>query len=147
MEIKVTTLDGKDAGNVTLTDEIFGLEPRQDILHRVVRYQLAKAAGTHKAKDRAEASRTGAKMYKQKGTGGARHHSARAPQFRGGGKAHGPVVRRHEHRPAQEGPRARPEACAVGQGQVGSSDHRHRRVEAGRGQDQGAGCQVSRRWT
>jgi len=98
MDIKITTLAGKEAGNVKLSEEIFGLEPREDILQRVVRWQLAKKQqGTHKAKGRAEVSRTGAKMYKQKGTGRARHHSARAPQFRGGGKAHGPVVRSHEH--------------------------------------------------
>jgi len=98
MDIKITTLAGKDAGNVALADEIFGLEPREDILQRVVRWQLAKKqAGTHKAKGRAEIARTGAKMYRQKGTGRARHHSARAPQFRGGGKAHGPVVRSHGH--------------------------------------------------
>jgi len=98
MDIKITTLAGKDAGNVSLSDEIFGLEPREDILQRVVRWQLAKKQqGTHKAKGRSEIARTGAKMYKQKGTGRARHHSARAPQFRGGGKAHGPVVRSHEH--------------------------------------------------
>ena len=98
MEFNVKTLEGKDAGKVSLSDEIFGLEPREDILARVIRWQLAKKQqGTHKAKGRAEVSRTGAKMYKQKGTGRARHHSARAPQFRGGGKAHGPVVRSHEH--------------------------------------------------
>lgn len=98
MDIKITTLAGKDAGQVSLSEEIFGLEPREDILQRVVRWQLAKKQqGTHKAKGRAEIARTGAKMYKQKGTGRARHHSARAPQFRGGGKAHGPVVRSHEH--------------------------------------------------
>ena len=98
MDIKITTLSGDDAGQVTLSDEIFGLEPREDILQRVVRWQLAKRRqGTHKAKGRSEIARTGAKMYKQKGTGRARHHSARAPQFRGGGKAHGPVVRSHEH--------------------------------------------------
>ncbi|PTM98998.1 50S ribosomal protein L4 [Mycoplana dimorpha] len=98
MDLKVTTLEGKDAGKVSLSDAIFGLEPREDIIARVVRWQLAKKQqGTHKAKGRAEVSRTGAKMYKQKGTGRARHHSARAPQFRGGGKAHGPVVRSHEH--------------------------------------------------
>ena len=98
MDIKITTLAGKDAGNVSLSDEIFGLDAREDILQRVVRWQLAKKQqGTHKAKGRAEINRTGAKMYKQKGTGRARHHSARAPQFRGGGKAHGPVVRSHEH--------------------------------------------------
>jgi large subunit ribosomal protein L4 len=98
MDIKITTLAGKDAGKVKLSEEIFGLEPREDILQRVVRWQLAKRQqGTHKAQTRAEVARTGAKMYKQKGTGRARHHSARAPQFRGGGKAHGPVVRSHEH--------------------------------------------------
>ena len=98
MDLKITTLGGKDAGKVELSDEIFGLDPREDILQRVVRWQLAKKQqGTHKAKGRAEIARTGAKMYKQKGTGRARHHSARAPQFRGGGKAHGPVVRSHEH--------------------------------------------------
>ncbi|MBA5806140.1 50S ribosomal protein L4 [Rhizobium changzhiense] len=98
MEFNVKTLEGKDAGKVSLSDAIFGLEPREDILARVIRWQLAKKQqGTHKAKGRAEVSRTGAKMYKQKGTGRARHHSARAPQFRGGDKAHGPVVRSHEH--------------------------------------------------
>ena len=98
MDFKVTTLAGKDAGKLKLSDEIFGLDPREDILQRVVRWQLAKKQqGTHKAKGRAEISRTGAKMYKQKGTGRARHSSARAPQFRGGGKAHGPVVHSHEH--------------------------------------------------
>jgi large subunit ribosomal protein L4 len=98
MDLKITTLAGADAGKVKLSDEIFGLDPREDILARVIRWQLAKKQqGTHKAKGRAEVHRTGAKMYKQKGTGRARHHSARAPQFRGGGKAHGPVVRSHEH--------------------------------------------------
>ena len=98
MDLNVKTLEGKDAGTVSLSDAIFGLEPREDILARMVRWQLAKKQqGTHKAKGRAEVSRTGAKMYKQKGTGRARHHSARAPQFRGGGKAHGPVVRSHAH--------------------------------------------------
>jgi len=96
MDLKVTTLAGKDAGKVTLADEIFGLEPREDILQRVVRWQLAKRQqGTHQTKGRADIARTGAKMYRQKGTGRARHSSARAPQFRGGGKAHGPVTRSH----------------------------------------------------
>ncbi len=98
MDLTVTTLEGKDAGKVSLSDAIFGLEPREDIIARVVRWQLAKKQqGTHKSKTRAEIARTGAKMFKQKGTGRARHHSARAPQFRGGGKAHGPVVRSHAH--------------------------------------------------
>ena len=96
MELKVTTLEGKEAGSVQLSDEIFGLEPRKDIIQRCVQWQLNKRqAGTHKAKGRAEIWRTGKKMYKQKGTGGARHGSARVPQFRGGGRAFGPVVRSH----------------------------------------------------
>src|SRR6187551_4111568 len=97
MELKVTTLEGKETGSVQLPDAIFGLEPRQDIIARCVQWQLNKRqAGTHKAKGRAEIWRTGKKMYKQKGTGGARHGSARVPQFRGGGRAFGPVVRSHE---------------------------------------------------
>ena len=98
MDIAVSTLAGKESGKVSLSETVFGLEPRQDIIQRVVRWQLAKKQqGTHKTLGRSEVSRTGAKMYKQKGTGKARHHSARAPQFRGGGKAHGPVVRDHSH--------------------------------------------------
>lgn len=98
MDIAVKTFEGKEAGKVTLSDEIFGLEVRQDILARVVRWQLAKRrAGTHKTKGRSEINRTKSKMYKQKGTGRARHHAASAPQFRGGGRAFGPVVRSHAH--------------------------------------------------
>jgi large subunit ribosomal protein L4 len=98
MDVKITTLAGAEAGAVKLSEAIFGLDPREDILQRVVRWQLAKRQqGTHQAKGRADIARTGAKMYKQKGTGRARHSSARAPQFRGGGKAHGPVARSHEH--------------------------------------------------
>lgn len=98
MDIKITTLSGGEAGSVTLADDIFGLEPREDILQRVVRWQLAKRQqGSHQTLGRAEIARTGAKLYKQKGTGRARHGSARAPQFRGGGKAHGPVSRSHAH--------------------------------------------------
>ena len=96
MELKVTTLEGKEAGSVQLSDAIFGLEPRQDIIARCVQWQLNKRqAGTHKAKGRAEIWRTGKKMYKQKGTGGARHGSRRAPQFVGGSRAFGPIVRSH----------------------------------------------------
>ncbi|MCB1457012.1 MAG: 50S ribosomal protein L4 [Nitratireductor sp.] len=96
MEIKVTTLDGKASGKVSVSDEVFGLEPRVDILDRMIRYQLAKRrSGNHAVQNRADVSRTGGKMYKQKGTGRARHSSARAPQFRGGGRAFGPVVRDH----------------------------------------------------
>lgn len=98
MDLNVKTLEGKDAGKVSLSDAIFGLEVREDIIARMVRYQLAaKRQGTHQSLTRGEVSRTGAKMFKQKGTGRARHHSARAPQFRGGGKAHGPVSRDHSY--------------------------------------------------
>lgn len=98
MQIDILSLDGTSAGSIELKDEIFGLEPREDLIARMVRYQLDKRrAGTHKTKDRAEIARTGKKMYKQKGTGNARHGSARVPQFRGGGRAFGPVVRSHMH--------------------------------------------------
>jgi large subunit ribosomal protein L4 len=98
MDHKVTTLDGQAAGEIALADDIFGLEPRADILQRMVRYQLSRRqAGTHKSKTRGEISATTKKMYKQKGTGRARHGAKSAPQFRGGGKAFGPVVRSHEH--------------------------------------------------
>ncbi|MDR3497437.1 MAG: 50S ribosomal protein L4 [Ancalomicrobiaceae bacterium] len=98
MQLEIKTLDGDAAGTITLSEAIFGLEPRADLIQRVVRWQLAKRrAGTHKVKARAEIARTGKKMYKQKGTGGARHGSMRANLFRGGGRSHGPVVRSHEH--------------------------------------------------
>lgn len=98
MELQVKKLDGTEAGTITLSDEIFGLEPRADLIQRVIKWQLAKRqAGTHKVKGRSEIARTGKKIYKQKGSGGARHGSARAPLFRGGGRAHGPVVRSHAH--------------------------------------------------
>jgi large subunit ribosomal protein L4 len=96
MDIQVTSLDGKDAGSLTLKDDIFGLEPRQDILHRMVRYQGLKAmAGTHDVKNRAEIALTSKKWGNQKGGGSARHGSRRAPQFRGGGRAFGPTPRSH----------------------------------------------------
>ena len=96
MELKVTTLDGKAAGSVELPDAIFGLDPRADLIQRCVNWQLAKRQrGTHKVKNRAEIWRTGKKMYRQKGTGGARHGSARVNIFRGGGRAFGPLVRSH----------------------------------------------------
>ncbi len=98
MKIDVSSLDGKNVGSVELSDAIFGLDPRQDLIARMVRYQLAKRqAGTHETKGRADIWRTGKKMFKQKGTGSARHGSARAPQFRGGGRAFGPVTRSHAH--------------------------------------------------
>ena len=96
MELKVTTLDGKAAGTIQLADDVFGLEVRQDILHRMVRYQQLKAmAGTHDVKHRSEGVRTGKKFVKQKGSGGARHGDRKAPQFRGGGRAFGPTPRSH----------------------------------------------------
>jgi large subunit ribosomal protein L4 len=97
MELKITTFDGAEAGSVNLSDAIFGLEPRVDILQRCVKWQLAKRrAGTHAVQNRADVWRTGKKMYAQKGTGGARHGSMRANLFRGGGRSFGPVVRSHE---------------------------------------------------
>ena len=96
MEMKVTTLEGKAAGSVTVSDAIFGLEPRQDLIQRYIIWQLAKRrAGTHAVKNRAEIWRTGKKMYKQKGTGSARHGSARVNLFRGGGRSFGPTPRSH----------------------------------------------------
>ena len=97
MKLDVIKLDGGKGGSIELPDDIFGIEGiRGDILQRVVSWQLAKRrAGTHKIQVRNEVSRTGKKMYKQKGTGGARHGSRRAAQFVGGAKAHGPVVRSH----------------------------------------------------
>ena len=98
MKIDVTSFDGQKAGSIELSDDVFGLEPRKDLIFRMIRWQLAKRrAGTHAVKNRADIARTGKKMYKQKGTGGARHGSGRAPQFRGGGRAFGPQVRSHEH--------------------------------------------------
>ena len=98
MDISVINFDGASAGKVEVSDAVFGLEPRADILQRMVRYQLAKRqAGTHKTKQRAEIARTGAKFGKQKGGGRARHGSRRVGSFVGGGKAHGPVVRSHAH--------------------------------------------------
>lgn len=97
MKLAVTNLDGKKAGDIELNDAVFGIEDiRGDLLARVVNWQLAKRrAGTHKVQTRNENSRTGKKMYRQKGTGGARHGSRRAPQFVGGSRAFGPVVRDH----------------------------------------------------
>jgi len=98
MDLTIKTLDGVEAGTMSVSDALFGLEPRADLLARVVRWQLARRQqGTHQAQGRGDVARTGAKMYKQKGTGRARHSSGRAPQFRGGGKAHGPVARYHAH--------------------------------------------------
>ena len=96
MQANVTTLDSGAAGTIELADAIFGLEPRTDLIHRMVRYQtLKRMAGTHHAQDRSEVNVTGKKMYKQKGTGSARHGDKSVPQWRGGGKAFGPKPRSH----------------------------------------------------
>jgi large subunit ribosomal protein L4 len=98
MKLDVLKLDGSKAGSVELDEAIFGVAPRADILHRVVRYQLAKRrAGTHDTQNRGDVSRTHSKFGKQKGSGGARHGSRNAPIFRGGGVAHGPHPRSHAH--------------------------------------------------
>jgi len=94
MKLKVQTLDAKAKGDIDLADDVFGLEPRADILHRVVTWQLENARGTARgARERADVARTGKKFGRQKGGGTARHGDRRAPVFIGGGKAHGPRVR------------------------------------------------------
>lgn len=98
MKREAITLDGQPAGEVELDDAIFGVEPRADILQRVVRWQLAKRqAGTHKTKGRSEVHYSTKKIVKQKGSGGARHGSRGAPIFRHGGTYKGPVPRSHAH--------------------------------------------------
>lgn len=98
MKLDVITLDSSAAGEVELSDAIFGIEPRADILQRVVRWQLAKRqAGTHKTKGRSEVHYSTKKIIKQKGSGGARHGSRGAPIFRHGGTYKGPVPRSHAH--------------------------------------------------
>ena len=98
MKLKVIKLDGASAGSVELGDDIFGLDPRVDILHRVVRWQRNKAqAGTHKVKTKFETSYSKKKIYRQKGTGGARHGDRNAPIFRKGGVYKGPTPRSHGH--------------------------------------------------
>lgn len=95
MKVKVQSLDGGKAGkDIELSDDVFGVEPRPDILHRVVTWQLEKRRGTARAaRERSEVARTGKKFGRQKGGGTARHGNRRAPIFVGGGKAHGPRVR------------------------------------------------------
>ena len=98
MKLDVIKLDGKKAGTLDLDEALFGLEPRADILHRVVRWQRNKAqAGTHKVKVRSEVSYSKKKIYRQKGTGGARHGDRNAPIFRKGGIYKGPTPRSHGH--------------------------------------------------
>ncbi|MBK7283379.1 MAG: 50S ribosomal protein L4 [Sphingomonadales bacterium] len=94
MKLKVQTLDAKGKGDIELSDDVFGVEPRADILHRVVTWQLEKARGTARgARERSDVARTGKKFGNQKGGGTARHGNRRSPIFVGGGKAHGPRVR------------------------------------------------------
>jgi large subunit ribosomal protein L4 len=98
MKILSKTLDGDDAGEIDLNDEIFALAPRADILHTIINWQLAKRrGGNRRILTRAEVNRTGKKLYKQKGTGNARHGPASVSQFRGGAKTMGPVVRSHAY--------------------------------------------------
>ncbi|OWU68717.1 50S ribosomal protein L4 [Marinibacterium profundimaris] len=98
MKLDVIKLDGEKAGDIELDADLFGLEPRADILHRMVRWQRARAQqGTHKVKTRSEVSYSTKKIYRQKGTGGARHGSKKAPIFRKGGIYKGPTPRSHEH--------------------------------------------------
>jgi large subunit ribosomal protein L4 len=98
MKLDMIKLDGASAGSVELSDEVFDIEPRADILHRVVRWQRNKAMqGTHKVKTRSETSYSSKKIYRQKGTGGARHGDRNAPIFRKGGIYKGPVPRSHAH--------------------------------------------------
>lgn len=98
MKLKVQTIDGKAGSDVELNDDVFGVEPRADILHRVVTWQLEKRRGpAHAARERSEVSRTGKKFGRQKGGGTARHGDRRAPIFIGGGKAHGPRARTFGH--------------------------------------------------
>ena len=98
MKVAVKTLNNKSAGEVVLADSVYGVAPRGDIIARVVKWQLAKRrSGTHKVKSRSEVMATTAKMFRQKGTGRARHGAASVVQFRGGGVVHGPVVRDHAH--------------------------------------------------
>lgn len=94
MDFPIKRFDNTDSGSMVVSDDIFAIVPREDILQRVVRWQLSRRQqGTHQVQTRSDVSRTGAKMYKQKGTGRARHSSAKVSQFRGGGKSHGPVSR------------------------------------------------------
>lgn len=98
MKIDVVTLDNQPSGEIELAESVFAAPVRQDILARMVNWQLARRrAGTHKVKTRGEIRATGAKMFRQKGTGHARHGSKSVSQFRGGGRAFGPVVRDHAH--------------------------------------------------
>lgn len=97
MKVKVQKIDGKASGDIELSDDVFGVEPRADILHRVVTWQLENRRGTARpTRERSDVARTGAKFGRQKGSGGARHGDRGAPIFIGGGKAHGARKREFE---------------------------------------------------
>jgi large subunit ribosomal protein L4 len=98
LKIKSLSLVNKSSKDITLNQKIFGIEPREDVIARIIRWQLAKRrSGNHSVQTRSNVKMTTAKMYKQKGTGKARHGSGSVSQFRGGGMAHGPVIRSHAH--------------------------------------------------
>ena len=125
------SLDNQEVGSIELSDAIFGLPVRRDILARMVNWQLAKRrAGTHKTKGISDISGTTKKPWRQKGTGRARQGSLRSPQFRGGAVIFGPVVRSHEFSPAEEGPPPRAQDRAVGE--AGRGQARRARPGAGR---------------
>ena len=99
MKIKSLTLANKSGKEIELNDKVFGIDPRSDVMARVIRWQLAeRRLGNHYVKTRSDIKMTTAKMYKQKGTGKARHGSGSVSQFRGGGMAHGPIVHSHSHK-------------------------------------------------
>ena len=146
MKLDVIKLDGGKAGSIELNEALFGLEPRADVLHRVVRWQRARAqAGTHSTLTRAEVSYSTKKIYKQKGTGGARHGSKKAPIFRHGGVSKGPVTRSHAHDLTKAVPRLGSASCLVGKGKgwrVGDFGCGHN----GRSQDSYLGKASDRTW-
>jgi len=139
MKLDVIKLDGGKAGSVELGEDIFGLEPRADILHRVVGWQRNKAqAGTHKVKTRSETSYSTKKIYRQKGTGGARHGDRNAPIFRKGGVYKGPTPRSHAHElPKKFRKLGLKHAAQRQDGRRCTGGYRHR--GNGRAQDQRAG--------
>ena len=99
MKVDIIKIDGKKAGNISLKDDIFNIEPREDIIHRVINWQLSKRrVGSHSVLSRSEISLTKSKAFKQKGTGRARRGANSVVQFRGGGVVHGPVIRSHSHK-------------------------------------------------
>ena len=137
MKLDVITLDAAPAGSIELDDAIFGLEPRADILHRVVRWQLAKRqAGTHSTLGKSDVSYSTKKIYRQKGTGGARHGSRKAPIFRHGGTYKGPIPRSHAHDLTKKFRALGLKHALSAKAGAGELD-RARRGDPRRGQDQG----------